>query len=81
VNILGSEKAYHNSKPDDFKDSFHCNRQREVAPACRARPLTPKNVSAVVTTISKHNCHFAIKSGGHAMFEGRVMLMAELRLI
>jgi FAD/FMN-containing dehydrogenase len=32
--------------------------------------LTPKDVSPVVTTISKHNCHFAIKSGGHAMFEG-----------
>jgi FAD/FMN-containing dehydrogenase len=23
-----------------------------------------------VKTIAKHNCHFAIKSGGHGMFEG-----------
>jgi len=69
VNVMG-EMASYNSIPDDFFASFYTTRQSDVIPACVIRPLTPEDVSVVVKTISKHSCHFAIKSGGHSMFAG-----------
>ena len=69
VDVLG-DQAFYNSLPADFRDSLFSARQREVTPACVIRPLSSEDVSTAVKTISKHNCHFAIKSGGHIMFEG-----------
>ncbi|KAE9375878.1 FAD-binding domain-containing protein [Stipitochalara longipes BDJ] len=69
VTVLGAQASY-SSLPEDFRNSLYCGRQRDVTPACVLRPLTAQDVSVAVKTIAKHNCHFAIKSGGHAMFEG-----------
>jgi hypothetical protein len=70
VTVLGEEKAFYGSLPLDFKDSFYCTRQRDVTPACVLRPSTSQDVSEAVKAIVKHSCNFAVKSGGHAMFEG-----------
>jgi FAD/FMN-containing dehydrogenase len=64
------EMASYSSIPDDIGESFFCARQSEVIPACVVRPLTPQDASVAIKAISKHSCHFAIKSGGHAMFPG-----------
>jgi FAD/FMN-containing dehydrogenase len=41
-----------------------------IVPACVIRPSTTEEVSLALKTITKHECHFAVKSGGHAMFPG-----------
>lgn len=69
VNVM-REMASYTSIPADFFASFYTTRQSDVIPACVIRPLTPQDVSVAIKTISKHSCHFAIKSGGHSMFAG-----------
>jgi len=69
VTVLGAQASY-GTLPEDFKTLLYCSRQRDVTPACVVRPQTAQDVSLAVKTIAKHNCHFAIKSGGHAMFAG-----------
>ena len=41
-----------------------------MIPACVIRPANPQDVSLAMKTIGKHRCSFAIKSGGHGLFEG-----------
>ena len=37
-----------------------------MAPACVIQPSTPQEVSIAIQIIGKYECHFAVKSGGHA---------------
>jgi FAD/FMN-containing dehydrogenase len=70
VTVLGEDKAFYGSLPEDFRDSFYSTRQRDVTPACVLRPSSSQDVSEAMKTIAKHSCNFAVKSGGHAMFGG-----------
>ncbi|CAG8980738.1 hypothetical protein HYALB_00012936 [Hymenoscyphus albidus] len=67
--VLGT-KAYHGNLPRSFAKSYHCSRQGEVIPACVVRPITANDVSTTIQIVRKYQCHFAVKSGGHAMFKG-----------
>jgi FAD/FMN-containing dehydrogenase len=70
VDSLGDGIAFYNVIPEGFKESYFCARQREVTPACVIQPSSPQEVSTAVQIINQHSCHFAVKSGGHAMFAG-----------
>lgn len=62
--------AFYKTLPEDFRESYYCARQREVTPACVIRPSSSQEVSTAIQIINQHSCHFAVKSGGHAMFAG-----------
>jgi FAD/FMN-containing dehydrogenase len=68
--VLGEGKAFYQTLPEDFASSYFSSRQREMTPACVVRPANPQDVSLALKMIGKHSCNFAIKSGGHGMFEG-----------
>jgi FAD/FMN-containing dehydrogenase len=57
------------SPPLEFNDFFSA-RQKDVIPACIVQPATPSEGSQILQTVTKYDCNFAVKSGGHAMFEG-----------
>jgi FAD/FMN-containing dehydrogenase len=69
VNILG-EKTYHHTLPEWFGLSYFAQQQREVIPACVILPSSAEEVSQALGVIKDHQCHFAVKSGGHGMFPG-----------
>jgi FAD/FMN-containing dehydrogenase len=70
VEALGETTVFHNTIPEGFKDSYFCARQSEVIPACIIQPSSSQDVSTAMQIINQHSCHFAVKSGGHAMFAG-----------
>jgi FAD/FMN-containing dehydrogenase len=70
VGALGESTVFYNTIPEGFKESFFCARQSEVTPACIIQPSSPQEVSTAIQIINRHSCHFAVKSGGHAMFAG-----------
>jgi hypothetical protein len=41
-----------------------------LVPACRLTPTSPSDVSVALLALSKHNCPFAIRSGGHMTWAG-----------
>ena len=69
VNTLGCE-VYYESLPTRLFDDYYSQQQREVVPACVVLPTSSQDVSQAVKIISEHECIFAVKSGGHAMFAG-----------
>lgn len=70
VEALGDEKAFYGVLPEGFRESYFSARQREVTPACVIQPSSPQDVSTAIQIINRQSCHFAVKSGGHAMFAG-----------
>ncbi|PMD66410.1 FAD binding domain-containing protein, partial [Hyaloscypha bicolor E] len=49
---------------------YFSQQQREVVPACVFLPASAEDVSQALRSIKEHQCHFAVKSGGHAMSAG-----------
>lgn len=45
-------------------------KQSDITPACRAEPASAEDVSFILETLVQENCHFGIKSGGHARTAG-----------
>ena len=41
-----------------------------MTPACRALPVSAKEVSSIFNILKETKCHFAIKSGGHSQHPG-----------
>jgi FAD/FMN-containing dehydrogenase len=70
VEALGENKAIYGTLPEGFGDAYFSARQREVVPVCVIQPSSPQDVSTVIRIINQNSCHFAVKSGGHAMFAG-----------
>ena len=50
--------------------NYWSNQQAETLPACRVQPMTAKDVSASLLVTRFFKCPFAVKSGGHAAFNG-----------
>jgi FAD/FMN-containing dehydrogenase len=44
--------------------------KQEVTPACRVEPESAQHIAQILNTVKEKQCHFAIKSGGHARFAG-----------
>jgi FAD/FMN-containing dehydrogenase len=44
--------------------------KQHVTPACRVEPSSAEDVVTILTAVKENQCHFAIKSGGHARFAG-----------
>jgi FAD/FMN-containing dehydrogenase len=41
-------------------------KQSSVQPACKVEPENAEDVAFIINTAVESQCHFAIKSGGHA---------------
>lgn len=63
-------KTDYPSLPEGFSETYFSQQQREVVPACVFLPASPEDVSQALQIIKGHQCHFAVKSGGHAMSAG-----------
>ena len=50
--------------------NYWSSQQAETLPACRVQPETAKDVSALLLVTKFFQCPFAVKSGGHAAFQG-----------
>ena len=50
--------------------NYWSSQQAESLPACRVQPETAKDVSASLLVTKFFQCPFAVKSGGHAAFQG-----------
>ncbi|EME84571.1 uncharacterized protein MYCFIDRAFT_134411, partial [Pseudocercospora fijiensis CIRAD86] len=50
----------------DFWSSF----QAEVSPSCFVSPRCPEEVAKILDILKHTECRFAVKSGGHAAFQG-----------
>ncbi|KAF5340904.1 hypothetical protein D9758_012165 [Tetrapyrgos nigripes] len=44
---------------------YYILQQTELNPSCRISPTTSSEVSLIVKTLTKHDCPFAVRSGGH----------------
>jgi len=53
-----------------FSETYFSQQQREVVPACVFLPESADDVAIALGIIKEHQCHFAVKSGGHAMSAG-----------
>ncbi|KUJ06654.1 FAD-binding domain-containing protein [Mollisia scopiformis] len=69
VNVLG-EKVHYQEIPSSLFDAYFSTQQQEVVPACVVLPGSAQDVSQAIKVITQHECIFAVKSGGHAMFTG-----------
>ena len=58
------------SQLEGFREEYFSTFQRNVVPACVVIPSSGDDVSEALRIIKQHQCIFAVKSGGHAMFEG-----------
>lgn len=70
VSHLGDGKSFYNSLPPNYSTLFFSARQHDITPACIIRPTSAQEVSSSLSIIVSHSCHFAVKSGGHANFQG-----------
>ncbi|KAK7977182.1 hypothetical protein PG988_004672 [Apiospora saccharicola] len=50
--------------------SYFSAQEAEVHPSCIVLPATPNDVSRAVGTLSRRNCSFAVRSGGHTTWAG-----------
>ncbi|KAJ7482153.1 hypothetical protein B0H11DRAFT_2173241 [Mycena galericulata] len=41
--------------------------QANIKPSCRVSPVSAEDISAIVTLAAKHDCAFAVRSGGHGI--------------
>lgn len=52
------------------QDKYWSNQQAETQPICRVTPTNALEVAATLLITTFFQCPFAVKSGGHAAFEG-----------
>ncbi|KAJ7701558.1 hypothetical protein B0H17DRAFT_1244389, partial [Mycena rosella] len=50
--------------------SYYALAQSELKPDCRVSPTVADDVSAIVHMAGKHECEFAVRSGGHMTWAG-----------
>ncbi|KIN08813.1 hypothetical protein OIDMADRAFT_175526 [Oidiodendron maius Zn] len=68
---LPSQISYPNSTAFELEQSHYWSQQQELTqPACRFSPSNTLDVSLAILTLRVAQCEFAVKSGGHAAFEG-----------
>jgi FAD/FMN-containing dehydrogenase len=58
--------VFHGAIPNDFAQQYHFAQAQEVVPACVIQPNSAEDVSKALRIITRHDCPFAIKSGGHS---------------
>ncbi|KAF4169039.1 hypothetical protein CNMCM6936_009636 [Aspergillus lentulus] len=51
-------------------DAYFSQQNSNLQPLCIVSPTTVEEVSTAITTITKSDCQFAIRSGGHTSFGG-----------
>lgn len=56
------------NKSGDY--SFWDAKVAELEPACRVEPATAEDASLILSVVKEHECHFAVKSGGHFQHTG-----------
>jgi FAD/FMN-containing dehydrogenase len=66
---LGGKVHYQTLPADPFKDYISAQ-QSDIRPLCLILPTSVQDVSDAIKIIAQHECIFAVKSGGHAMFSG-----------
>ncbi|KAE9390898.1 FAD-binding domain-containing protein [Gymnopus androsaceus JB14] len=52
------------------QQSYFILQHAEMQPSCRVSPGTSSEVSLIMTTVAKHSCPFAVRSGGHMTWTG-----------
>lgn len=68
---LPSQISYPNSTTYSLEESGYWSQQQALTkPTCRFSPKSALDVSFAVLTLQVAQCEFAVKSGGHAAFEG-----------
>ncbi|KAH8684498.1 hypothetical protein BGZ60DRAFT_478650 [Tricladium varicosporioides] len=67
---LSSQVYYESTEgpPLAFINSYYAVQQREVIPACIFTPNKAQDITIALQIIKDHQCHFAVKSGGHGAF-------------
>lgn len=69
--VLGSKVLYPGSLGYNASiASYFSAEEAAVHPSCIVTPLSTADVSRAVTTLTRSNCSFAIRSGGHASWAG-----------
>ncbi|KAJ5709647.1 hypothetical protein N7493_009938 [Penicillium malachiteum] len=69
--VLPSQISYPNSTTYTFEESRYWSQQQALTePTCRFSPESTLDVSFAVLALQVAQCEFAVKSGGHAAFEG-----------
>jgi FAD/FMN-containing dehydrogenase len=56
--------------PKGFQSAYFSQQQRELTPECVVFPTSSEDVSHILQIVKPHDCHFAVKSGGHGIFAG-----------
>jgi hypothetical protein len=68
---LPSQISYPNSTTYSLEESGYWSQQQALTePTCRFSPKSALDVSFAVLALQVAQCEFAVKSGGHAAFEG-----------
>ncbi|KAF5340906.1 hypothetical protein D9758_012163 [Tetrapyrgos nigripes] len=50
---------------DRQQETYYLRQQTDLLPFCRVSPATPSEVALTIKTLTKHACHFSVRSGGH----------------
>ena len=50
--------------------SYYSKSQEAMTPACRVYAHSASEVSTMVRIASQNQCHFAVRSGGHMIWDG-----------
>jgi FAD/FMN-containing dehydrogenase len=68
---MQSQISYPNSTAFQLEQSHYWSQQQALTqPTCRFSPNNAVDVSLAILTVRVTQCQFAVKSGGHAAFEG-----------
>ncbi|KAJ4497062.1 hypothetical protein C8R41DRAFT_824588 [Lentinula lateritia] len=52
------------------QSSYYSGEQATMTPACRVSPNNTSDVSRILKFASAHECHFAVRTGGHMAWSG-----------
>ncbi|KAF9024793.1 hypothetical protein BDP27DRAFT_1438090 [Rhodocollybia butyracea] len=64
VHLPGSAEYEHQ------QHTYFILQHTDIQPSCRVSPATTSDVSFIMTTLTKHSCPFAVRSGGHMTWAG-----------
>lgn len=68
---LGGVVSYPGQSPyEESISSYFSVLEQTITPWCVVQPLNTSQVSVVVDTLVRHDCQFAVRSGGHTPFAG-----------
>ncbi|EON68741.1 hypothetical protein W97_07999 [Coniosporium apollinis CBS 100218] len=66
----GKVKYFNDTVYAEQQQSYWSQQQQQTYPVCRFTPAEAREVSAAIHLVRATQCRFAVKSGGHASFEG-----------